>query len=109
MKKDCFIHACTREKLKKLLLVMKLSSLLMLLFCMNLSAGIHAQEAKFSVAVENGNIREIIRIIKNNLAAAAPIECERVLVRPGFVIRKSTASGSRENNMEGERKSCGGK
>ena len=43
---------------------MKLSSLLMLLFCMNLSAGIHAQEAKFSVAVENGNIREIIRIIK---------------------------------------------
>ncbi|MFR4037632.1 MAG: SusC/RagA family TonB-linked outer membrane protein [Butyricimonas faecalis] len=64
MKKDCFIHACTREKLKKLLLVMKLSSLLMLLFCMNLSAGIHAQEAKFSVAVENGNIREIIRIIK---------------------------------------------
>lgn len=54
-------------------------------------------------------VREIIRIIKNNLAAAAPIECERVLVRPGFVIRKSTASGSRENNMEGERKSCGGK
>ena len=43
---------------------MKLSSLLMLLFCMNLSAGIHAQEAKFSVAVENSNIREIIRIIK---------------------------------------------
>lgn len=43
---------------------MKLSSLLMLLFCMNLSAGIYAQEAKFSVAVENSNIREIIRIIK---------------------------------------------
>ena len=64
MKKDCFIHACAREKLKKLLLVMKLSSLLMLLFCMNLSAGIHAQEAKFSVVVENSNIREIIRIIK---------------------------------------------
>ena len=64
MEKDCFIHACAREKLKKLLLIMKLSSLLMLLFCMNLSAGIHAQEAKFSVAVENSNIREIIRIIK---------------------------------------------
>lgn len=64
MKKDCFIHACVREKLKKLLLVMKLSSLLMLFFCMNLSAGIHAQEAKFSVVVENSNIREIIRIIK---------------------------------------------
>ena len=64
MKKDCFIHACAREKLKKLLLVMKLSSLLMLLFCMNLSARIHAQEAKFSVVVENSNIREIIRIIK---------------------------------------------
>ena len=64
MEKDCFIHACAREKLKKLLLIMKLSSLLMLLFCMNLSAGIYAQEAKFSVAVENSNIREIIRIIK---------------------------------------------
>ena len=64
MEKDCFIHACAREKLKGLLLIMKLSSLLMLLFCMNLSAGIYAQEAKFSVAVENSNIREIIRIIK---------------------------------------------
>ena len=64
MKKDCFIHACTREKLKKLLLIMKLSSLLMLLFCMNLSAGIYAQEARLSVSVENSNIREIIRIIK---------------------------------------------
>lgn len=64
MKKDCFIHACVREKLKKLLLVMKLSSLLMLLFCMNLSAGIYAQEARLSVSVENSNIREIIRIIK---------------------------------------------
>ena len=64
MKKDCFIHACAREKLKKLLLVMKLSSLLMLLFCMNLSAGICAQEARLSVSVENSNIREIIRIIK---------------------------------------------
>ena len=43
---------------------MKLSSLLMLLFCMNLSAGIYAQEARLSVSVENSNIREIIRIIK---------------------------------------------
>lgn len=43
---------------------MKLSSLLMLLFCMNLSAGTYAQEARLSVAVENSNIREIIRIIK---------------------------------------------
>ncbi len=37
-------------------------------------------------------VREIVRIIKNNLTATAPIECERVLVRPDFVIRKSTTS-----------------
>ncbi|WP_233556645.1 SusC/RagA family TonB-linked outer membrane protein [Odoribacter sp. AF15-53] len=43
---------------------MKLSSLFMLLFCVNLSAGVHAQEARLSVEVENCNIREIIRIIK---------------------------------------------
>ena len=64
MEKDCFIHVCAREKLKKLLLVMKLSSLFMLLFCVNLSAGVHAQETRLSVEVENCNIREIIRIIK---------------------------------------------
>ena len=43
---------------------MKLSSLCMLLFCVNLSATSLAQEAKVSVEVTNGNIRQVIEAIK---------------------------------------------
>ena len=43
---------------------MKLSSLLMLVFCVNLSATTLAQEAKMSVEVTNGNIRQVIEAIK---------------------------------------------
>ena len=64
MKNDCFIHAPVHEKLKKLLLIMKLNALLMLLFCMNLSAGVLAQEALLTVEVENGSIRDVMQTIK---------------------------------------------
>ncbi len=37
-------------------------------------------------------VRETVRIIKNNLAASEPLECERKLVRPDFFIRESTAA-----------------
>lgn len=43
---------------------MKLSALLMLLFCMNLSAGVLAQEALLTVEVENGSIRDVMQTIK---------------------------------------------
>ena len=43
---------------------MKLNALLMLLFCMNLSAGVLAQEALLTVEVENGSIRDVMQTIK---------------------------------------------
>ena len=43
---------------------MKLSSLFMLLFCVNLSATSLAQEARMSVDVTNGDIRQVIEAIK---------------------------------------------
>ena len=43
---------------------MKLNALLMLLFCMNLSAGVLAQEALLTVEVEHGSIRDVMQTIK---------------------------------------------
>ena len=43
---------------------MKLSSLCMLLFCVNLSATSLAQEARMSVEVTNGDIRQVMEAIK---------------------------------------------
>ena len=43
---------------------MKLSSLCMLLFCVNLSATSFAQEARMSVDVTNGDIRQVMEAIK---------------------------------------------
>lgn len=43
---------------------MKLNALLMLLFCMNLSAGVLAQEALLTIEVENGSIRDVMQTIK---------------------------------------------
>ncbi len=43
---------------------MKLSALFVLLFCMNLSAGVLAQETLLTVEVENGSIRDVMQTIK---------------------------------------------
>lgn len=64
MNKRSDTRAPGHEKWKKVLRIMKLSSLFMLMFCMNLWANSHAQEIQMSIDVRNGNIREVIDAIK---------------------------------------------
>ena len=64
MKKDLCIHDNGRERLKKILLIMKLKCLFLFICCMQLSGNVHSQKEEVNILVKNGNIREVLAAIK---------------------------------------------
>ena len=54
-----------RGKLKKLFLIMKLTTVLLLVFTMHLSATVYSQTTKFSMDFKGKTVREVFNIIEN--------------------------------------------
>lgn len=70
---------------------MKLNGLLMLLFCMNLSAGVLAQEALLTVEIENGTIRDVMQAIKRQSAYTFVYNVEEIGNLANITVRAKDA------------------
>ena len=55
-----------RGKLKKLLLTMKLTSILVLFFTLQISASVYSQSTKFNYDFRGKTVREVFNIIESN-------------------------------------------
>ena len=54
-----------RGKLKKLLLIMKLTTILLLVFTMQISATVYSQSTKFSMDFTGKTVREVFNLIED--------------------------------------------
>lgn len=64
MKKTNYCHLLPSWRFKKLLLIMKLTTLLMLVFVMQVSASVLAQTQKFDLSIKDITVKEVLKTIE---------------------------------------------
>ncbi len=65
MKKTNYCHLLPSRQLKKLLLIMKLTTILILVFSLQVSATVYSQTKKFDLALKDITVKEVLKTIES--------------------------------------------